>query len=54
MPQLYISLFANTGAVAINKAKTTCVIVLGMRKVANLRNVKEIDVHVNYVDALLV
>ena len=37
--QLYISLFANTGAVAINKANTICVIVLVMRKVADLRNV---------------
>ena len=49
--QLYISLFANIAAVAIDKAKMTRAIVLRMIKVAELRDPKETGAHVNRVAA---
>ncbi len=49
--QLYISLFANTAAVAIDKAKMTRAIVLRMIRVAELRDPTETGPHVNRVAA---
>jgi response regulator RpfG family c-di-GMP phosphodiesterase len=49
--QLYISLLANTAAVAIDKAKMTRSIVLRMIRVAELRDPKETGAHVNRVAA---